>query len=94
MFWRHRSGFEPTTFQLMSSCQGITFLTGICNLRSTFQPILVARTLMDLAEVTRTTETAINGFLKFCQHSMAIFKNPLPTSGLFEFDIRSIFGDD
>ena len=49
---------------------------------------------MDLAEVTRTTETAINGFLKFCQHSMAIFKNPLPTSGLFEFDIRSIFGDD
>ena len=38
-------GFEPTTFRLVSSCLGITFLTGICISPTVTLPILVASTL-------------------------------------------------
>ena len=57
-------GFEPLTFWLMSSCLGITFLTGIfipiCGMIST---LLEASTLGgggDLRAVIKTTHMAID----------------------------------
>ena len=52
-------GFEPTTLLLVSSYQGITFLTWICMYLITL-PLLVASPLGDLAEVTKTT-TVVTG---------------------------------
>ena len=47
--------FKPMTFLLVSSCMGSTTLKGICITPIDHFALLVASTLGDLAEVTKTT---------------------------------------
>ena len=60
-------GFEPTTFQMASSCQGITFLSGICiSLNDQFASF-DSQYSWYLAAVT-TTPTSANGNINQSQY--------------------------
>ena len=47
-------GFKPMTFQLVFSCQGITFPRGIASHLSITLAVLVASTMGDPVEVMKT----------------------------------------
>ena len=68
-------GFDPTTFRLVSSCLGITFLSCLCN--STL-PILETQYCRALAEAMKTT-TVVTGSIT---RSLYIFLSRCVTASL------------